>query len=134
MVQPFLAAVDHEIGRWNSWVTGSDAMNGHPRFGVLLANPAPKLSARSIPKDPFARLADFVGAAGHRVRTGDWPNAAPTIVEMGARAELSGAAAGDGARFVRALRSGKHPMTRSAFRTLIHSQFRTTDTESPRLL
>lgn len=47
---------------------------------------------------------------------------------MGAQAELSRAVAGDGARFVQALRSGKHPMTRRAFRTLIHSQFWTPDT------
>ena len=128
MALSFLAAVDHEIGRWNQRVTGFDALEGRSRFGVLLANPAPKLSARSIPKDPLARLVDFIGAAGHRRRTGDWPKAAPTIVEMGTRAELSGAVVGDGTRFVRALRNGKHPMTRSAFRTLIHSQFWTSET------
>ena len=128
MALSFLAAVDHEIGQWNGRVAGSDAMDGRPRFGVLLSNPEPRLRPRLPPKDPVARLVDFVGAAGHRVRAGGWPKAAPTIVEMGARAELSGAVAGDGARFVQALRSGKHPMTRSAFRKLIHSQFWTTDT------
>lgn len=122
MALSFLAAVDHEMGRWSGRVTGFDRMHGRPRFAVLLANPAQTLSARSIPRDPIARLVEFVGAAGYRVRTGDWPEAAPTLVEMGKLAELSGAVAGDGPRFIRSLRSGKHPMTRSAFRTLIRSQ------------
>ena len=130
MAMSFLAAVDHEIGRWNGRVAGYDVMGGRPRFGVLLANPEPRLRTRLQPEDPVARLVDFIGTAGHRVRTGDWPKAAPTIVEMGAQAELSGAVAGDGARFVRALRNGKHPMTRSNYRTLIQSQFWTPDTPS----
>ena len=49
---------------------------------------------------------------------------------MGAQAEMSGAVTGDGARFVKALRSSEHPMTRSAFRTLVRSQLLTPGTPS----
>lgn len=127
MALSFLAVVDHEMGRWNDCAIGGDAMVGRPRFGVLLARPEPGQRKRLQPLDPIARLVDFLGAAGYRVRTGDWPKKAPTIVEMGAGAELSGAVAGDGARFVKGLRSGEHPMTRSAFRVLVRSQFWTAD-------
>lgn len=128
MALSFLAAVDHEMGRWNDRATGGDAMVGRPRFEVLLAPPEPGPRKRLRPLDPIARLVDFLGAAGYRKRTGDWPKKKPSIVEMGAQAELSGAVTGDGARFVKALRSGEHPMTRSAFRTLIRSQFWTAGT------
>jgi len=42
---------------------------------------------------------------------------------MGAQAEISGVIAGDGARFVRNLRSGKMKFTRIAYQRLLASQF-----------
>lgn len=127
MALSFLAAVDHEMGRWNDRATAADAMVGRPRFAALLARPEPEPHKRLQPLDPIARLVDFLGAAGYRVRTGDWPQKAPTIVEMGACAERSGAVTGDGARFVKGLRCGERPLTRSAFRMLVRSQFWTAD-------
>lgn len=122
MALSFLAAVDHETGQWNRRTIGSDVMNGRPRFAVLLAESVAGSSERQRPMDPIACLVDFIGAAGHRVRTGEWPRAVPSLVKMGERVELSAASDGDGSRFVRGLRSGKHPMTRAAFRTLVRSQ------------
>lgn len=128
MALSFLAAVDHEMGRWNDRLTGHDAMAGHARFSVLLMPAEPRQRKRLKPLDPMARLVDVVGAAGFRARTGDWPEKPLTVTMMGASAERSGVMAGDGARFVRALRGSKHPMTRSAFRLLIASQFRAVHT------
>lgn len=127
MALSFLAAVDHEMGRSTRQLASLDAMAGQPRVAVLLTPPEPQLRQRYQPNDPIARLVDLLGAIGHRVRTGSWPKEIPSIAEMGSRVELSGAKAGDGARYVRGLRSGKHPMTRSAFRALIHSQLSSPD-------
>ncbi|WP_431634091.1 hypothetical protein ACQVBX_10865 [Dyella sp. KULCS107] len=128
MTLSLLAALDHELGRWNTEVTGSDSMGRRPRFAALLARPEPAARVRRRPMDPIARLVDFVGSAGHRVRNGHWPDTSPTVAEMGVRAELSRSFVGDGSRFIQALRSGKHPMTRRAFQTLVYSQFWTPDT------
>jgi len=124
MALNFLAAVDHEVSQWNCRVAGFDTFNGLYRFAVLLAEPESEERQRYRPNDPIARLVDFVGVAGHRARTGSWPERQPTINDMGVRAERSGALAvgSDGARFVRGLRSGKHPMTRAAFHLLVGSQ------------
>lgn len=118
----FLAAVDQEIAQWNIRVQGFDAFGNLPRFPVLLVDPDLEPKLRLKPNDPIARLVDFVGAAGHRLRLNAWPDAPPTIASMGAQAELSGVVAGDGARFIRALRSGKNPMTRASFHLLVGSQ------------
>ncbi|AND69518.1 hypothetical protein ATSB10_20640 [Dyella thiooxydans] len=128
MALSLLAAIDHELGRWNTEVTGSDSMGRRPRFAVLLARPDPAARVRWRPKDPIARLVDFVGSAGYLVRNGHWPEATPTIAEMGMRVELSRSVVGDGSRFIQALRSGKHSMTGRAFQTLVYSQFWTPDT------
>ncbi len=48
--------------------------------------------------------------------------APPTIAEMGAQVELSGTRNGERDRFIRGLRSGKDPLSRVKFRTLVHSQ------------
>lgn len=130
MALSFLAAVDHEMGRTTRQLASLDAMAGLPRVAVLLTPPEPEFRQRYRPNDPIARLVDLLGAIGHRARTGSWPQEVPSIAEMGARVELSGAKAGDGARFVRGLRSGKHPMTRSAFRALIHAQLSSPDITS----
>lgn len=126
MALSFLAAVDHEISRWDSRSVCIDAFNGLPRFAALLLDPEmSRQRTRFRPDDPIARLVDFVGAVGHRSRTGSWPVKPLSIEAMGAQAELSGVVAGSGARFVRGLRGGKHPMTRAAFHLLVRSQLTT---------
>ena len=124
MALNFLAALDHEIAQWNSRVAGFDAFNGLPRIAVLLADPEGEERQRYRPNDPIARLVDFAGVAGHRARRGSWPDEQPSIADMGTQAERSGALSlgSDGPRFVRGLRSGKHPMTRAAFLLLVSSQ------------
>lgn len=125
MALSFLAAVDHEIAQWNNRFSCFDIFNGLPRFAALLVEPERSERKRLRPNDPIARFVDFVGAVGHRARTGSWPVNPPSIDAMGVQAELSGVVAGNGARFIRGLRSGKHPMTRAAFHLLIRSQVST---------
>jgi len=122
MALSFLTAMDHEIGHWFGRTGLPDAMCGLPRFAILLAPPGPPDRRRHPPADPVARLVDFIGAFGHLSRTGNWPKRPPTIAEMGTQAELSGTRNGEGDRFIRSLRSGKHPLSRVKFRTLVHSQ------------
>lgn len=133
MTLSLLAALDHELGRWNAEVSGSDSMGRRPRFAALLAKPEPATRVRRRPKDPIARVVDLVGSVGYLARHSRWPDASPTVAEMGVRAELSRCIVGDGSRFVQALRSAKRPLTRRAFQTLVHSQFWTPDT-SPDVL
>lgn len=122
MALSFLAAVDHEIGHWIGRTNVPDAMRGLPRFVVLLAPPGPRDRRRNTPADPAARLVDFVGAIGHFLRDGSWPERPLSIADMGAQADRSGIRGGESDRFVRALRSGKDPLTRKSFRTLVHTQ------------
>lgn len=122
MALSFLAAVDHEIGHWIGRAGVPDSLAGLPRFAVLLAPPEPTDRRRHTPADPAARLVDFVGAIGHFLREGSWPSRPLPIADMGAQAELSGTRLGGGDRFIRGLRSGKYPLTRNSFRTLVHTQ------------
>lgn len=122
MALSFLAAIDHEIGQRDSRVHGSDTFNGLPRFATLLVEPEADSKRRLKPNDPIARLVDLAGAAGYRSRHGHWPKKPLSISDLGAQAERSGAVLGDGVRFIRALRSGKKPMMRSSFHTLVSSQ------------
>ncbi len=123
MALSFLAAVDHEIGHWLDRAKLPDAMAGLPRLAVLLAPPGPPDRRRHIPASPTARLVDFIGAFGQYVREGSWSERPVPIADMGARADLSGTRLGEGDRFVRGLRSGKDPLTRKSFRTLVRTQF-----------
>lgn len=122
MALSFLAAVDHEIGHWICRTKLPDAMAGLPRFSVLLAPPGPPDRRRHTPADPAARLVDLIGAIGHYVHNGNWPERPLPIADMGAQADLSGTRNGMGDRFIRGLRSGKDPLTRRSFRTLVHTQ------------
>jgi hypothetical protein len=131
MALSLLAAVDHEMSRWNARIVGWDAWAGKSRFAMLLSEPAPGAGRRVRPADPFARLVDFIGAVGHRVRRGCWPDAVPTIIEMGCQAELVDVVAGDGARFIRKLRTGTPPITQAAFRRFVRSQI-AEDRHTPR--
>ena len=71
---------------------------------------------------PTARLVDFIGAVGHYLREGSWPERPLPIADMGTQADLSGTRLGEGDRFVRGLRSGKAQLTLKSFRTLVHTQ------------
>ncbi|HFF6180479.1 hypothetical protein JY461_00240 [Stenotrophomonas maltophilia] len=122
MALSFLAAVDHEIGHWIGRTGVPDAFAGLPRFAVLLAPPGPTNRHRHTPADPTARLVDFIGAVGHYLREGSWPQRPLPIADMGTQADLSGTRLGEGNRFVRGLRSGKARLTRKSFRTLVHTQ------------
>jgi len=122
MALSFLAAVDHEIGHWIGQTGMPDALAGFPRFAVLLAPPGPTDRRRHTPADPAARLVDFIGAVGYYLRKGSWPKHPLPIKDMGAQADLSGTRLCEGDRFVRGLRSGKAPLTRKSFRTLVHTQ------------
>lgn len=122
MALSLLAAIDHEMDGRDPAVLGLDAMYGPSRFAALLSVPEPRERVRWSPQDPMARLADLVGVLGSRVHQGRWPDAPPSIIEMGRRAELTGVLEGDCTRFIRSLRSGKRPMTRTAFRQLVRMQ------------
>lgn len=122
MALSFLAAFDHEVGQRNMRVQGFDTFDGLPRFATLLIDPEAGAPQRLKPNDPIARLVDLVGAAGYRHRKGCWPETPQTIAELGIQTECSGAVGGEGSRFIRALRSGKSPMTRSSFHNLVSSQ------------
>lgn len=122
MALSFLAAVDHEIGHWIRRTGVPDAFAGLPRFAVLLAPPGPTNRRRHSPADPAARLVDFIGALGYFLREGSWPERPLSIEEMGAQVDLSGIRLGEGDRFLRSLRSGKAPLIRKSFRTLVHTQ------------
>lgn len=122
MALSFLAAVDHEIGHWIGRTGVPDAFAGLPRFAVLLAPPGPTNRHRHTPADPTPRLVDFIGAVGHYLREGSWPQRPLPIADMGTQADLSGTRLGEGNRFVRGLRSGKARLTRKSFRTLVHTQ------------
>ncbi len=123
MALSFLAAMDHEIGHRIGRTRLPDSLSGLPGFAMLLAPPGPRGRRRHAPADPAARLVDFVGAVGHLDRTGGWPERPLTTAAMGAQAELSGTRQGEGDRFIRGLRSGKDPLSRLKFRTLVHTQF-----------
>lgn len=123
MALSLLAAIDHEIGHWNTRVFHFDPWVGMPRFSILLSEPGPATCLRQTPDDPYARLVDFVGACGHAFRHQHWPDRSLTIGEMGAQAEASSAVQGDGTRFVRGLRSGKTRLTAASFRQLVRGQF-----------
>lgn len=123
MALSLLAAIDHEIRRWNTRIFNFDPWAGIPRFAILLSEPGPATCLRQIPDDPYARLVDFVGACGHAFRHQHWPDRSLTISEMGAQAEASCAVHGDGSRFVRGLRSGKTRLTAASFRQLVRGQF-----------
>ncbi|WP_282295135.1 hypothetical protein [Stenotrophomonas sp. PS02289] len=122
MALSFLAALDHEIGHWIGRTEVPDAWAGLPRFAVLLAPPGPTNRRRHSPADPAARLVDFIGAVGYFLREGSWPERPLSIEEMGAQVDLSGIRLGESDRFLRSLRSGKAPLTRKSFRTLVHTQ------------
>lgn len=122
MALSFLAALDHEIGHWIGRTKLADAMGGLPRFAVILAPPGPPDRLRHTPADPAARLVEFIGAIGHVSREGSWPERPLSIADMSAQADRSGIRGGASDRFVRALRSGKDPLTRKSFRTLVHTQ------------
>ncbi|HIB8542434.1 TPA: hypothetical protein ACWX5B_000864 [Stenotrophomonas maltophilia] len=122
MALSFLAALDHEIGHWIGRTEVPDALAGLPRFAVLLAPPGPTNRRRHSPGDPAARLVDFIGAVGYFLREGSWPERPLSIEEMGAQVDLSGIRLGESDRFLRSLRSGKAPLTRKSFRTLVHTQ------------
>ena len=123
MALSLLAAIDHEIGHWNTRVFHFDPWVGMPRFSILLSEPGPATCLRQTPDDPYARLVDFVGACGHAFRHQHWPDRSLTINEMGTQAEASCAVHGDGTRFVRGLRSGKTRLTAVSFRQLVRGQF-----------
>lgn len=122
MALSFLAAVDHEIGHSIGRTGVPDAFAGLPRFAVLLAPPGPANRRRHSPADPVARLVDFIGAFGYFSREGSLPERPLSIEEMGAQVDLSGIRLGEGDRFLRSLRSGKAPLIRKSFRTLVHTQ------------
>lgn len=122
MALSLLAAMDHELGNWSVRHIKVDHWSGRSRFAALLVEPQAATGQRQAPADPIARLVDLVGAVGEALRCGRWPEGPPTILKMGRQAEISHAVSGDGARFIRNLRSGKTRMTGSAFRQLVRSQ------------
>lgn len=134
MTLSLLAAIDLELGHFDSQLMGGNSWSERARFGALVSEPERGGKQRLRPRDPVARLVDLIAAFGYHERRGRWPDAALSIEKMGLIAELNQKTERDGARFVRNFRNGKSSACRKNFRRLIESQTGFKDTpESKRL-